>query len=524
MSTAWTCGPLVAALMMAGVDPGPAVVGQWAPPQEWPVIGIHAAMLPSGKVLHYSYPTSSQGSTARLWSPGTGLFTPANFPFSNIFCSGLSMLPNGFFYETGGTLPGCDFRGMSVTNAFNPFTESWTYIATMADGRWYPTNILLGDGSTIILSGRSLDCVLNTTMERYVPGGGIELVLGGQLQNQSLFPRLHLLTSGEIVRVGQEVQTIRFDPQAVGPWQVVGLSNFGHRCEGTSVLLPGRTDQILIVGGMCPATGTAEIIDFSAGIPQWRYTNPLNHPRGHADALILPDATVMVVGGGTQETYGMPVLIPELFDPDTETWTQLAPHTYGRMYHATTVLLPDGRVLVAGQDDGLSAFSGEIYSPPYLFAGPRPGIGAVPQRISYGRAFSLATANAAQIGSVALIAPTTVTHSVNTSQRYVGLDFEVLGAGGLRLTGPLNGNHAPPMYYMLFIVDDGGVPSVAEWVQVGDFPAGDVDGDGLVTVVDLLALLAGWGPCLGCNADFDGDGFVTVVDLLMLLANWSSIL
>ena len=66
--------------------------------------------------------------------------------------------------------------------------------------------------------------------------------------------------------------------------------------------------------------------------------------------------------------------------------------------------------------------------------------------------------------------------------------------------------------------------SVAEWVQVGDFPAGDVDGDGLVTVVDLLALLAGWGPCLGCNADFDGDGFVTVVDLLMLLANWSSIL
>lgn len=61
MSTAWTCGPLVAALMMAGVDPGPAVVGQWAPPQEWPVIGIHAAMLPSGKVLHYSYPTASPG-------------------------------------------------------------------------------------------------------------------------------------------------------------------------------------------------------------------------------------------------------------------------------------------------------------------------------------------------------------------------------------------------------------------------------------------------------------------------------
>ena len=203
----------------------------------------------------------------------------------------------------------------------------------------------------------------------------------------------------------------------------------------------------------------------------------------------------MVAGGGEVETYGSPVLVPELFDPLTETWRNLAPHTFGRMYHATAVLLPDGRVLLAGQDDGPSAFSAEIYSPPYLFRGPRPGIGAAPARVGYGRPFSLATAEAAEIGSVALLAPSTVTHSINPSQRYVGLDFEVIDSGVLRLVGPLNGNHAPPGYYMLFVVNDAGVPSVSQFVQVGAFPVGDIDGDGLVTIVDFLLLLDNWGPC-----------------------------
>ena len=74
---------------------------------------------------------------------------------------------------------------------------------------------------------------------------------------------------------------------------------------------------------------------------------------------------------------------------------------------------------------------------------------------------------------------------------------------------------------MLFIVSEAGVPGVAEFVQVGSWPAGDLDGDGLVTIVDLVTLLADWGPCPGCDADVDGDGSVGIVDMLILLANWS---
>jgi hypothetical protein len=53
---------------------------------------------------------------------------------------------------------------------------------------------------------------------------------------------------------------------------------------------------------------------------------------------------------------------------------------------------------------------------------------------------------------------------------------------------------------------------------------GDIDGSGSVDVLDLLALLAAWGPCSmpsDCPADLDGNDVVDVVDLLSLLAAWS---
>ena len=53
----------------------------------------------------------------------------------------------------------------------------------------------------------------------------------------------------------------------------------------------------------------------------------------------------------------------------------------------------------------------------------------------------------------------------------------------------------------------------------GTVTLGNIDGDGIVAVPDLLTLLAAWGPASGC-ADFDLDGVVGVPDLLILLANW----
>jgi Kelch motif len=96
----------------------------------------------------------------------------------------------------------------------------------------------------------------------------------------------------------------------------------------------------------------------------------MSYPRMHLNAVLLADGTVFVTGGGRKREYGRPVKAAELFDPLTETWTTVAAQRAPRAYHSTAVLLPDGRVLSAGHDNGRRSTMAEVYSPPYLFRGP----------------------------------------------------------------------------------------------------------------------------------------------------------
>ena len=98
--------------------------------------------------------------------------------------------------------------------------------------------------------------------------------------------------------------------------------------------------------------------------------------------MLLPDGTVLVVGGGQSGLYKQPVRTAELFDPESETWTSMATQTAPRAYHSTAILLPDGRILSAGMDSGKWERTGEIFSPPYLFKGPRPSILSAPATIA----------------------------------------------------------------------------------------------------------------------------------------------
>ena len=134
------------------------------------------------------------------------------------------------------------------------------------------------------------------------------------------------------------------------------------------------------------------------------------------------------------------------------------------------MLLPDARLLVAGggrfnsgtaPTDQLSA---EILAPPYLFKGSRPTITTAPAQLSYAQVFNVSTPDASSIAKVVLIAPGNVTHTINMNQRYVPLSFSA-SAGNLSVTAPPNANLAPPGYYMLFLVNTNGVPSIARFVK-----------------------------------------------------------
>ena len=222
-----------------------------------------------------------------------------------------------------------------------------------------------------------------------------------------------------------------------------------------------------------PAAATTYVLDMTQANPTWQQTASMNFPRATTMNLVsLPDGNVMVFGGGTDtsgEIVSHAVLQTEEWSPATKTWQVMASMSVPRLYHSTTLLLPDGRVLESGSggDPGTpDELNYQIYSPNYLFKGARPTITSAPTTaIQYGNSFFVGTPDAANISSVVLIRPGAVTHGFDQDQRYVPLTF-TQSAGGLTVNAPANANLAPPGEYMLFIVNSNGVPSVAPFVRL----------------------------------------------------------
>ena len=130
--------------------------------------------------------------------------------------------------------------------------------------------------------------------------------------------------------------------------------------------------------------------------------------------------------------------------------------------------MPDGRVLNAGSGDGAglpAERNAELYSPPYLFLGARPTITKSPAVVRYTNAFRVVTPNASGIAKVSLIRLGSVTHAFDMNQRYQALGF-TKDATGLTVTAPVDRRLTPPGHYMLFILNEAGVPSIARIVQV----------------------------------------------------------
>ncbi len=192
----------------------------------------------------------------------------------------------------------------------------------------------------------------------------------------------------------------------------------------------------------------------------------MNTPRRQHNAVLLPDGTVLVVGGSQGSGFDnddAPVLQPEVWNPATNRWTRLASQRTYRGYHSTALLLPDGRVLSAG---GRHERTAEVFSPPYLFKGARPTISSAPGVVTPGTSFFVGTPDASRVTKVTLIALGSVTHAFDENQRLLTLGF-TRSSTGVTITAPASNALAPPGYYMLFLVNDAGIPSVARMVRIG---------------------------------------------------------
>jgi hypothetical protein len=433
-----------------------ALVGQWSPVYPAPIVQLHLHLLSDGRVLSFGH-----AGVPQVWDVATGSFTAVPSP-SALFCAGHTFLPDGRLLVVGGYLG--DGLGSPNTNVFDAGTTSWQTKAAMAQGRWYPTSTTLPSGEVVTIAGRDQNGVSVTIPE--VWGGTSWRRLTTASLDLPWYPRTFVAPDGRVFYAGEQQQSRYLDVAGTGSWTNGPLRMFGTRDYGSAVMYePGK---VLYVGGGDPPTNTAEIIDLNQPNPAWTYTSPMAFSRRQLNATVLPTGDVLVTGGTSGPGFDNPlgaVHAAELWNPGTGTWTRMASNAVDRIYHSTSLLLPDGRVLHTGSGDGGDGtpdqLNYELYSPPYLFLGPRPSVtGATPAVVAYGQTVFVGTLESVGIAKVTFIRLSSVTHAFDESALLVPLSFSQ-ALGGLSVTLPASRTTAPPGPYLLFLMNQIGVPSVA---------------------------------------------------------------
>ena len=480
----------------------PHVTGTWMVlPYQMPINPISANLLRDGKVLivagsENDKSNNSKGAEsyrAAIWDP-TGT-TESSIAVQNltydVFCSGTAALPDGRSLIVGGTSD-YTFTGENRASFFDPATGQFVQSQSMVDGRWYATATTLGDGRIMAMSGLTQSGATSQTVEIYdlrSAGTGWSAPISVPF-TPPLYPRVELLPNGSAFYTGQGSGTNNasawiFNP-ASGTWTASAASTM-NRSYGSSVLLPllppDYKPKVMNFGGGSPATATTEIIDLSATSPSWTPGPNMSTGRIQMNAVILPNGKVLAEGGSVNnEGPDDPGKKADLYDPVSNTISSAGTAAYSRLYHSTALLLPDATVMSMGSNPGNRGSyqpTIEIYTPAYLYDANdhvittnRPHITALSFSgpIGYNTLFQVSYSSTSPIASAVLVRPGSSTHASNMDQRLIGLCGTTSPCSAsdstLSLTTPLNANIAPPGYYMLFLLDGAGVPSVAQFIQL----------------------------------------------------------
>ena len=448
----------------------PAVVGSWSSVVSLPTVAVNLILLNNNKILFYE-----DGSSPTIWDYTNNAFSNISTN-EDLFCSGHAVLSDGRVLIVGGYGGSSNSIGIASAEIFDPSTNNWTKAPNMSYKRWYPTATTLSDGRVLVTAGWQTTEHTNAGIpEIYDPTTNAWTKLTNANNPFETYPFIYLLPNGTLVHVGGSeyatvTETLNLSTQT---WTTVD----SRIVDGGSsaMYLPGK---IVKAGSATdsqnsgPSSNTTFVIDMTQTSPAWQQTPSMAYPRSFLNLTALPDGSVLTTGGETDRNGGNianAVYAAELWSPKTQTWSTMSSMHTPREYHSTALLLPDGRVLVSGMGADFGNVpdepSAEFFSPPYLFKGARPTITQAPAQIHYGQSFTVNTPDAASITTGVLIRTGAATHFFDQNTRYVPLSFQTT-SGGLTVTAPVDGNLAPPGYYMLFIVNSSGVPSVAPILQV----------------------------------------------------------
>ena len=473
----------------------PELVGRWDVLEtDLPIRAIHSTLLHDGRLLLIAG-SGNDGSLfasgsfrAVVLDPDTGAFKEIPVPY-DMFCAGHVTLPDGKVLLAGGTaaFPSENegpntFRGSDQSYYFDPADDSFHRTADMTGAHWYPSLTKLGNGDVWAAGGLDekaegtvLTEIFDTSTLSWLPQNQVPQTWS----YWGTYPHMFLLDDGKMFYTGAHTfgnglpgtGASIYDWTTAKIWDVPGLREKDLRDQaGSAFIGPAQDQRLMIVGGgntdtNLPATNLVDIIDLNAATPAYVPGPDLPGPgKAYVNLVNLPDRTVLAANGAQYNRTG-DVATAALYDPEANAWTSVDPDPVGRNYHSSSMLLPDGRVVVLGSNpaDNSFEFRISVYSPPYLFQGERPQLVQAPERAGYGDVLDLGVTG--DVVSASLMAPMSATHQTDTNARLV--DLPLAGEGGTRTAQvPDNPDLLPPGPYMLTVLDAAGVPSEAKWVWI----------------------------------------------------------
>ncbi len=470
--------------------------GVFGAPFYWPVIPMHTVLLPDGRVLAYgSTPEGEQGASLNyaVWDPrlGTGPESMTLLPNStgtDIFCAGQTLLPvTGDVLVVGGdrTVAGMRNFANSDVNVFRRGTNTLErQAAAMAWQRWYATVVSSAAGEQVVLGGRvdrlwegndvmapTVDTFASTpevwrsdTGWRSLTGATANWVWGSDDMSW-YYPRAWAMPDGRIVSVAHAGGVFALWPSGVGKLRTLPVVLPAGDPSYPSVMFsPGKVLSVRL-------NRQAVVLDMSGTTPAVQATTSIDQDRQYSNATLLADGQVWVNGGSsTGNDLAGAAYLSSTWNPTTGLWTAQAAATKARLYHATSMLLPDGSVLTAGGGGPgpVAQLNAEIFYPPYLYradgsgqSATRPVVAKAPTVVRPSQTFNVTMGSTAAVSRVTLVRFGAVTHAFNADQRFQALTFSQSGSV-LQVKAPANKNLAPPGFYLLFAFDQAGVPAIGK--------------------------------------------------------------
>ena len=463
-----------------------------------------------------------------IWDPKKGIDSDSQKIFHrpivwDAFCSVVRVFDNENVFMLGGNVEpkhGAPDT-QNATSFYNIKTQKFTKGRNLNYDRWYGSIVRTAENHFIMVGGAKIDHHKVLTQDRvsHIPeilttnqdgtlswkilkeGESLEL-LGGMEGEEWSYPKFFLSSDGnpfgisynklwvmdknndyKISKVGEiplvtggiSEKIIHQNPNDKEDYKELSTLTVGAPVGDKASAVMIAKDKILMIGGQqkgegYSASNGAIVIDISDSFnPKIIKKESMSYPRAFADATILPTGDVFVNGGtavyrGAYDDTYFSNFTPEIYKSNDDIWKKMSKTNFRRNYHSTSLLLPDGRIFVAGGD----AWNAQFFYPPYLFArdskgkmifAKRPKIEKLEKIISNRSKQIMLVDNSDEIEKISLISTGSTTHAQASELKYLSLKFKVINKNKIEFEIPENKNNVTDGTYMVFIVSNSGVPS-----------------------------------------------------------------